>query len=164
MITNVLTSTIRRLFLYDDWANREVLASLRRAADPPARARTLLGHIIGAGEIWHERLIGRGRSVVVWPDFSLDECEARLDVLRDDWAAFFGDMPDEQLLESVEYTNSAGDHFTNTKMDILTHVVTHSGYHRGQIALLLGSSGLASANTDFILGVRQGKVDRGPSG
>ena len=36
-------------------------------------------------------------------------------------------------------------------LDILTQVVTHGSYHRGQIAKILGQSGESSINTDFIV-------------
>jgi uncharacterized damage-inducible protein DinB len=35
-------------------------------------------------------------------------------------------------------------------IDILTHVVVHGAYHRGQIAKLLGRAGVAAVNTDYI--------------
>ena len=39
---------LHRLFAYDDWANREVLASLKKTGTPPRRSLRLMGHIIGA--------------------------------------------------------------------------------------------------------------------
>jgi len=42
--------------------------------------------------------------------------------------------------------------------DILTHVLFHSAYHRGQIALQMRASALEPAYTDFIHAVRQGFV------
>jgi len=42
--------------------------------------------------------------------------------------------------------------------DILTHVLLHSAYHRGQIAVDLRAAGLTPAYTDYIHAVRQGKI------
>jgi uncharacterized damage-inducible protein DinB len=42
---------------------------------------------------------------------------------------------------------------------MLTHVLFHSAYHRGQIALQMRASGMEPAYTDFIHAVRQGFVD-----
>jgi len=42
--------------------------------------------------------------------------------------------------------------------DVLTHVVTHSGYHRGQIASAIRSDGGTPAYTDFIHAARQGLI------
>jgi uncharacterized damage-inducible protein DinB len=43
--------------------------------------------------------------------------------------------------------------------DVLTHVVLHSAYHRGQIASLMRAGGAVPAYTDFIHAVRQGFVE-----
>jgi uncharacterized damage-inducible protein DinB len=81
---------------------------------------------------------------------SLDECEQ---VSTENIAAF-GDLvsrlnPD--LLEKpVTYRNSAGDQFTSTVEDILTHVAMHVSYHRGQIAAALRAGGDTPSPTDYI--------------
>jgi uncharacterized damage-inducible protein DinB len=56
----------------------------------------------------------------------------------------------------VGYRNSKGEPWTSTVGDILTHVVTHSAYHRGQVASELRAAGFIPAYTDFIHAVRQG--------
>ena len=43
--------------------------------------------------------------------------------------------------------------------DILMHVLFHSAYHRGQIALQMRASGVAPAYTDYIHAVRQEFVE-----
>ncbi len=50
----------------------------------------------------------------------------------------------------LSYTNSSGRPFTNRVSDILFHIVNHSTYHRGQIALLLRQQGLEPVPTDYI--------------
>jgi uncharacterized damage-inducible protein DinB len=55
----------------------------------------------------------------------------------------------------VGYTNSKGEPWTNTVEEILTHVVIHSTYHRGQIASDLRNAGLEPAYTDYIHALRQ---------
>ena len=43
--------------------------------------------------------------------------------------------------------------------DVLTHVILHSAYHRGQVALAMRAAGMEPAYTDFIHAVRQGFVE-----
>jgi uncharacterized damage-inducible protein DinB len=59
----------------------------------------------------------------------------------------------------VSYTNSKGELWTSTVEDILTHLVIHSAYHRGQIASDLRSAGREPAYTDYIHAVRQGLIE-----
>ena len=63
------------------------------------------------------------------------------------------------LDDQVEYRNSKGELWRSRVEDILTHVLFHSTYHRGQIALLMRASGMEPAYTDFIHAVRQRFVE-----
>jgi uncharacterized damage-inducible protein DinB len=54
--------------------------------------------------------------------------------------------------------NSKGEPYTSSVEDILTHVVFHGAYHRGQIAAKMRESGLEPAYTDYIHAIRQGFV------
>jgi len=63
------------------------------------------------------------------------------------------------LDDKVEYRNSKGEPWSSRVEDILTHVLLHSAYHRGQIALQMRASGMEPAYTDFIHAVRQGLVE-----
>jgi uncharacterized damage-inducible protein DinB len=55
------------------------------------------------------------------------------------------------LLEKpVTYRNSAGDQFTSTVEDILTHIALHGSYHRGQIAASARAGGDTHSPTDYI--------------
>ena len=147
-----------RLLHYDGWANRETLASLRRVA-PPAAVRWL-AHIAGAELLWLGRLTGEPSDVAVWPDSDLDEAAGHLDRLASAWPRYLqGISDDDELDEGIGYRNSRGEFWTSTVGDILTHVVAHSVYHRGQIAAAVSAAGGEPAYTDFIHAVRQGLVE-----
>lgn len=139
-----------RLFQHLEWADVRVLESLRSAHNPQKRAQELYAHILGSEHTWLSRINGTTRRVEVWPVLTLDECER----LSTENIAAFGDMvlrltPD--LLEKpVTYRNSAGDQFTSTVEDMLTHVAMHGSYHRGQIAALLRAGGDTPSPTDYI--------------
>jgi uncharacterized damage-inducible protein DinB len=59
----------------------------------------------------------------------------------------------------VTYNNSRGERWTSKIEDILQHVVMHSAYHRGQIAIDMRAAGLVPAYTDFIHAVRQSNIE-----
>jgi uncharacterized damage-inducible protein DinB len=70
-----------------------------------------------------------------------------------------GQLSSVTLSESVAYQNSQGETWTSTVQDILTHVVLHSAYHRGQIASQMRATGEQPAYTDFIHAARQGLIE-----
>jgi uncharacterized damage-inducible protein DinB len=154
-----LLEHLRRLFSYDEWANREVIASFKAAGSPPPRSLKLMAHVLGAEYVWFSRIEGGKSSFAVWPDLNLAACEEHVGRLRTMWSNYLDHATPEHLSSTVTYKNSKGESWTNSLEDILMHVVMHSAYHRGQIAADMRAAGHTPAYTDFIHGVRQKLVD-----
>jgi uncharacterized damage-inducible protein DinB len=150
---------LRRQFAYDAWANREVLTGLRTSAHSNPRSLQLLSHILSAERLWLERIRKQHQSLPVWPDFTFDQCEAQVADLANLWSAFLTNLPPARLAENVDYKNSKGEAWTSTVEDVLTHVLLHSAYHRGQIASQVRAGGEPPAYTDFIHAARQGLIE-----
>jgi uncharacterized damage-inducible protein DinB len=149
---------ISRLFIYDDWANREVLEAIR-VAGSPLRPLKLVSHILSAERLWLERMKGLAQTFPVWPDFSLSQCEEQAAELHSLWTEFLSPANQGALSIPVSYKNTKGESFTSEKEDVLLHVITHSAYHRGQIASDMRAAGFTPAYTDFIHAVRQRFVE-----
>jgi uncharacterized damage-inducible protein DinB len=149
---------IRRLFEYDGWANREALLSLTDAGSPPPAARKRLAHIVAAEVLWLARLERRPSPLAVWPELSLSQCATWLGDVERDWKRYLEGLTPARLAERIEYANSKGESFASTVEDILTHVVIHSAYHRGQIAADVRAAGRQPAYTDFIHAVRTQRI------
>lgn len=152
---------VRRLFSYDDWANREVLASLEAVETPPQRSLNLLAHIIAAEMVWLDRMLVRKQSWPVWPQLTIQQLRVEIEKLAEVWKDYLSSLGEAGLSTSTTYKNTEGQTFNSQKQDILMHVVMHSAYHRGQIAADIRAAGFTPAYTDFIHGVRQGFVDQG---
>jgi uncharacterized damage-inducible protein DinB len=139
-----------RLYEHLEWADTRVLASLRAAQNPRKRDLELFSHILGAEHVWLSRINGTTARIVVWPALSLDECER---LSRENISAFndlVSRLTPTLLGKAITYRNSAGDQFTSTIEDILTHVAMHGAYHRGQIAASLRGGGDTPTPTDYI--------------
>lgn len=147
---------LRRQFVYDGWANREVLRAIQSAAGENQRSLQLMTHILAAERVWLERLQQVPQSVAVWPEPDLKRCEAEGIELERQWLEYMKNVRD--LSKSVSYKNTKGEQWSSSIGDVLTHVVMHSAYHRGQIASHMREQGQTPAYTDFIHGVRQGLV------
>jgi len=143
---------LKKLFEYDDWANREEVRHLRSLKAPPPQAMKILAHIVGTEWLWLGRLRGE-KPAVVWPDLTFDQIAEQIDRLRDEWPREFG------RTDVVEYVNSKGEKWSSRADDILMHVIIHGGYHRGQIATLVRQSGETPAYTDYIHCVRSGFIE-----
>ena len=146
-----------RQLRWDAWANRETLASLRGGESSPALR--WMGHIAGAELLWLGRLTGEPSEVAVWPELAPDAVAALLARLDDAWPRYLDALSEDELGEPVGYRNSRGEFWNSTVGDILTHVVSHSAYHRGQIASAIRAAGGEPAYTDFIHAVRTGLVE-----
>jgi uncharacterized damage-inducible protein DinB len=153
-----MKAPLSRLLRYDLWANRETLSSLLEGSPSP-KSLEWMGHIVGAEFLWLARLRGQAAPLAVWPRLALGECASRLNQLAGLWQEFLADDDSGSGAREVSYTNSKGETWTSTVEDILTHVVIHSAYHRGQIASDVRASGGVPAYTDYIHAVRQGLAE-----
>jgi uncharacterized damage-inducible protein DinB len=160
MLVN-LEEYVRKQFAYNAWANREVLAAIQ-AADGASggdqRSLQLLSHILAAERLWLERLTGQPQSLPVWPEPDLVRCETESAELEKLWAEYLDAVLARDLSRTISYKNSKGEAWSSTILDVLTHVVMHSAYHRGQIASHMREIGQTPAYTDFIHAKRQGML------
>lgn len=150
-------SCFHHLFAYDDWANRECLRAFGSNGNLGS-AVGRMAHILSAEKLWLERLRRVPQSMAVWPGSTIEECEALADEMAAGWREYLTSLPAGGLEETVEYKNSKGEVWSSRVEDVLTHVLMHSAYHRGQIALEMRAAGMEPAYTDFIHAVRQGLV------
>ena len=150
---------LARLFAYEFWADREALEALQAAGDKaPPRALAIMNHILAAAHLWLTRLTGEKIKVEVWPSLSIDQMAQRIESLDAAWRRWMASSNAASLDQKIAYINSLGESWTSTARDIATHIFLHAGYHRGQIATLMGQANLKPAYTDFIHATRQGKV------
>jgi len=152
-----------RMFAYDFWANRECLAAMRAARSVSDDTVGRMAHILSAQKLWLERILKQRQSMPVWPSATIEDCMALADEMSSAWRHYLTQLANQFAPGSpddkIEYRNSKGELWSSRVEDILTHVLFHSAYHRGQIALQMRASGIEPAYTDFIHAVRQGFVE-----
>jgi uncharacterized damage-inducible protein DinB len=145
-----LNPHIKRMLHAMSWAHRQTLAAVRDCPAVQTEALPLLAHMLGAEHIWLSRLRGQPATHSVWPTLTATECEQLLDENAAGYESFASGLGDHDFSAVIRYRNSKGDEFANTVIDILTHVVVHGAYHRGQVAKALGRAGVAAVSTDYI--------------
>src|SRR5579884_3678718 len=129
-----LLAYLRKLYVYDYWANREVARALHAAPQPPERSVRLMAHEVGTEWTWRSRILAEQSRMAVWPQLTVEQLLQEVDALQSAWQSYLGHLTPGLLQETAAYVNSKGNHFSNEVGDILMHVVMHSAYHRGQIA------------------------------
>ena len=127
-----------------------MLAAVRDCPAVEAEALPLVAHVLGAEHIWLSRLRNQPAVHSAWPTLTLLECERLADENAAGYESFVSGLGDDDVVAVIRYRNSKGEEFTNSVIDILTHVVVHGAYHRGQVAKVLGRAGVAAVNTDYI--------------
>jgi uncharacterized damage-inducible protein DinB len=156
-----------RMFEYDCWANRACVTTMLGEAEsisPDVVGR--MAHILSAQKLWLERILSQPQTLPVWPASTVADCMALTDKMTLVWRDYLialskqetTGLPARSLRDNVKYRNSKGEPWSSRVEDILLHVLFHSAYHRGQIALQMRASGVSPAYTDFIHAVRQGFV------
>jgi uncharacterized damage-inducible protein DinB len=148
-----------RMFAYDAWANQECMAAMGKVKDLSSNALGRMAHVLSAERLWLERLRVEPQTMPVWPSATLRECAVLASEMSAQWQKYLHELPTASFNDKVEYRNSKGEKWSNRVEDVLTHVLMHSGYHRGQIALEVRAAGALPAYTDFIHAIRQGFLE-----
>jgi uncharacterized damage-inducible protein DinB len=139
-----------KVFQHQAWADARVLESLRAAHSVLKRDQDLYAHILGSEHVWLSRISGTAPKFAVWPSLTLDECERLAAENAGAYQKLAADLTEETRHRQITYRNSAGDEYTSTLEDILTHVSLHGAYHRGQIAASIRAAGDRPISTDYI--------------
>jgi uncharacterized damage-inducible protein DinB len=144
------TTTLISLFNYKAWANSELFALLSTL--PAENAEELhicvrtLNHIYVVDRLFRALLSGEPRPF----DATNTKATPSLGQLREDVEAtdawyqrYVSSLAAAAVSEVLEFTFTDGDHGRMSREEILLHVVTHGGYHRGNVGQVLKSISLA---------------------
>lgn len=150
-----MTASIHQLWLYNDWANKLLLSTIKLQAEAvPRSCLRLFSHIVNAQLIWLSRINGELPPVSVWQEHPLAECE-RYHTLSSEGLQQKVENYYQGEINPVRYSNTKNARFENSLQDILLHIFNHGTYHRAQIATEMRRNGLEPVNTDYITFVRK---------
>ncbi len=147
----------RKQFEYDYWANGQTHQSIKNVADPPEKVHRVMAHLISAEWAWLNRMGHPSADLRMWPEMTTKQIEESIHQLGKAWQGFLEKRTDADLDTMTNYSNTKGETFENSMRDILTHMLYHSAYHRGQVATLLRDAGHEPAATDYIFAIRDKK-------
>ncbi|TPK98251.1 MULTISPECIES: DinB family protein [unclassified Mesorhizobium] len=142
---------LKSLLVYQAWANDELvgkLAGMDPSRDPEERraAIRLMNHIHVVSRIFAAHLKGVAHGYA--SDNTPDTPEPR--ALRvalaeiDGWYLdYLETVAEQELADPVAFTFTDGDRGCMTRQEMLTHVVLHGSYHRGEIGRKLARIALS---------------------
>lgn len=150
-------TSLKQLLAYNDWANRQTLYALKQLPSSYPKALRAFAHSLVAEREWLLRL--KENKDTTGFNFWQEATLAEVEVLAAENSAAYKEIIDvltEDELDLVAiYKNSKGIEYRTSFRDILMHVILHSAYHRGQVALAMREAGAMPAYTDYIAFVRE---------
>ena len=138
----------QQLFEYTFQKNKELIeVFLTDKKSLPVLSLKLISHILNAHHIWNSRIVGKKSIFGVWElqPVSLFN-EINLQNHKD--SQFI--LEEYNTEDVIYYQNSKGDFFNNSVGDILFHIINHSTYHRGQIAMDFRQNAIEPLLSDYI--------------
>ncbi len=153
-----MNGTLVSLFKYKAWANVEIHAALAKfnAQQHPDEFRAMLhtlDHVNVVDRIFKGHLIGTSAQFF---EATSSEKTPNLSELReivsatDNWyLEFVSKVSAEHLKQSMQFTFTDGDQGAMSCEEMLLHVITHGGYHRGSVGQTLEDMGIDSPPDSF---------------
>jgi uncharacterized damage-inducible protein DinB len=156
------TTEVRTLYAYNRWANRTVLKTsqslkwqdfIQDLSASHGSIRGTLVHILWGEWLWLRRWRGESpKQVFAAEEFSdWAALESQWSAVEEEQNAFLATLTDELLIRRVSYENLQGIRWEYSLAEMMQHLVNHSSYHRGQIAVLLRQLGQTPMATDFLV-------------
>lgn len=145
-----------RMFGYDQYANNQILATMRKAKTPQ-NTLVLMAHLLGAQQRWLKRCKHQSEAgLEMFPQVETIPFEMLIVQNNREWSDFLNDLSDEDMDHAIVYKNTNGTAFKSTVAEIATQVINHGTHHRAQIGQLLKQAGVdALPPLDFIFYIRQ---------
>lgn len=127
----------QRMFQCDYWAMTRLGAAIGGLQEVPQRALNLYAHLLATQYVWQCRIMSVPYTMNAWPRIPQEAWPETLQRNQELIVPFLENLSEEDFHTVIFYKNSLGVSYSNSIEDVLTHVITHSNYHMGQINLLL---------------------------
>ena len=145
----------RELFKYNDWANQRVLITFEEHEITDDHLLLLFSHLLTSQIIWFNRIKEIPTSPFpIWEQYKLRELRTMTMESSTNWMNYLDEHQLATFEEMIFYKNSKGRKYETTIKDIISQVLNHSAYHRGQIARALREHSIDPPNTDYITYIR----------
>jgi uncharacterized damage-inducible protein DinB len=139
---------IEDLIRYNSWANQQIIAILStNQAKVPDKCVGLLSHILNVHHIWNGKIYP---ALVTYEPWNVHPVEQLSEIDSLNTEVTFQTLKNTDATRPIEYQTKTGATFVNSAQEIFLQIITHSAYHRGQIATELRNANIEPGLTDYI--------------
>lgn len=144
--------TIRRMMDHMYWADGRILDALEESKTKDKDLLKLARHIAVAERVWLTRLQGKSSvQYSLWEEAEdLTAIRAMFEENAVQYREYIEGLEESTLDEMVDYANQSGVPFRTLARDILSQVLLHGQYHRGQINRALRLEASEPVQVDYI--------------
>jgi uncharacterized damage-inducible protein DinB len=144
-----MKSLFNDLFEYNRHMNNELIrAMVQNKTTVSEKSLKWMNHILNAHELYNCRIEPAGyQPPGTWDMRDIEELAT---INENNFQVSLGIIRLYDFDTNILYTTMKGIAMENTVGDILFHVVNHSTYHRGQIAVEFRSTGIEPLVTDYV--------------
>lgn len=161
-----MNAALLQLYRYHAWANDDLFAALPKLASHPDdlhSALRLMNHSYVVARIFAGHLTGvaHGYKSDNTPETpTLEELRAAV-AGSDRWYLDYVEQAsEEELAEPIAFVFTDGDQGRMTRQEMITQVVLHAGYHRGEVGRLLGQHGITPPWDTFAVFLHRTEPER----
>lgn len=144
--------TIKCMMNHLYWADGLILDAIGETETKNKDLLKLVRHVAVAEQVWLSRLQGKGSA-----QYSLWEETEDLTAIRTmfeenavQYRVYIEGLEESELDEIIDYANQNGVVFRTSVRDILSQVILHGQYHRGQINRVLRIESAEPVQVDYI--------------
>jgi uncharacterized damage-inducible protein DinB len=148
-------NTLQRLFRYKAWANDELLMVLSDlGADAPVTGLAIraLSHTFVVDQIFAAHLRRKDHtyaSANLSQMPTLEDLSADIRTSDQAYIGYVSSLDRDQLAERIDFKFTDGAPGSMSREEMLLHVITHGGGHRGQISAVMLLNSFTPANDGF---------------
>jgi uncharacterized damage-inducible protein DinB len=144
-----MKSFFKELFEYSYYFNQKLWDAFAENIDKISeKSVKLYSHILNAHQVWNNRIEFKQTPFGIWQIHPIQDCK-NIDKTNYEHSLLILEKSD--LSDTIHYTTTNGQGFSNSVRDILFQVVNHSTYHRAQIATEFKQNGIEPLVTEYIV-------------
>src|SRR5947207_2825270 len=138
-------------FLFNDSANKKLLAKIRQLPDKTGAIR-YFSHLINSQDKWLRRIeIYPETPDMDWWEhvYELEKLEELWNKSLQSWIRFIETKSEQELLEEVRFVGYDSAHWSVPLKDIALQLNYHSIHHRAQVQAMIREQGLEPDFVDY---------------